>query len=336
MSTSNAGFAASHSGAAPFVSVVIPTHGRFALLERCLRSLLAQSYPAERYEIIVIEDGDRDQRLTELVTRLTESTGVKITHQISSGSGPAAARNRGWRLAEGSIIAFTDDDVFASPNWLAEGVKMFRDGVAGVAGKTEVPLPAHPTDHQRNVGRLAFSRFVTCNVFYRKDCLERVGGFDEQFRRAYREDTDLAFSLRKQGCRLVECDTAIVYHPPRRARWLSSVSEQSRQMYDALLYKKHPELFRQVVKRRPPLQYYAITLGYLGLPLALLANNWLLASLLAGAVLALEAEFITRRLRGTSKRADHVLEMIISSLVIPPIAIYWRLRGAWLFRVPFF
>lgn len=299
-------------------------------------SLARQTYPPERWEVIVVEDGPANANLRNLVNELSATTSISFRYEMSHGTGPAAARNKGWRSARGSIIAFTDDDVLISPDWLAEGVRQFHDGVIGVAGKTEVPLPPNPTDYQRNVGRLAFCHFITCNVFYRKEGLEDVGGFDERFQRAHREDTDLAFSLREKGCRLVECDSAVVCHPPRKAQWLSSVREQSKQMYDALLYKKHPTLFRQVLKKRPPFHYYAITLGYLALPVAAVACNWAALALFAVVVLGLQADFLTKRLRGASKAPAHVLEMVISSLLIPPVAIYWRLRGAWHFRVPFF
>lgn len=321
--------------AAPFISVVIPTQARLDLLRNCLCSLLAQTYPADRYEVIVVEDGTGDGRLTGLLADLSATTGVSLRHVVNPGEGPAAARNSGWRVAQGSIIAFTDDDVLIDRDWLAEGARVFQDGVAGVAGRTEVPLPPRPTDYQRNVGGLATSRFITCNVFYRKDSIGEIGGFDERFRRAYREDTDLVFSLREKGLRLAECDTALVSHPPRQARWLSSVHEQSRQMYDALLYKKHPVLFRQSIRRRAPYHYYAVTLGYLGLPLAILTQNWLMVTLLAALILGVLAPFLARRLRGTSHAPAHLLEMIVSTILIPPVAVYWRLRGAWHFRVWF-
>lgn len=319
----------------PFVSVIVPTHARVDLLEKCLRTLLAQDYPPDRYEVVVVQDRPANERVNRLLTELSTMTPVRLRLEVSPGTGPSAARNLGWRTAQGSIIAFTDDDVLVSPGWLREGAKLFQDGISGVAGRTVVPLPLSPTDYQRNVGRLGYCRFITCNVFYRRESLESVGGFDERFQRAYREDTDLVFSLREKGFKLTESDSAVVHHPPRTARWMSSVFEQSKQMYDALLFKKHPRLFREFIKKRPPFQYYAITLGYLGLPVAALVGNWLVVALLATVVLGLEAEFLARRLRGTSKAFGHVLEMVISSLLIPPVAVYWRLRGAWRFKVPF-
>ena len=113
--------------------------------------------------------------------------------------GPAAARNLGWRMADGEIIAFTDDDCIPEPDWLANGVSAFVEGVAGVSGRTVVPMPANPTDNELNTTHLQRSDFITANCFYRREVLEEVGGFDERFTTAWREDSDLYFSVRERN-----------------------------------------------------------------------------------------------------------------------------------------
>ncbi|MEO7001913.1 MAG: glycosyltransferase family 2 protein [Ktedonobacterales bacterium] len=70
-----------------------------------------------------------------------------------------------------------------------------------------------------NVAQLAHAEFVTANCFYRRDALAEVGGFDECFEVAWREDSDLNFRLLQLGVRLIHVDTAVVTHPVRPAQW---------------------------------------------------------------------------------------------------------------------
>src|SRR5207248_7127815 len=98
------------------------------------------------------------------------------------------------------IIAFTDDDCVPDSGWLAAGLAAFSSPtVVAVAGQTVVPLPANPTDYERNVAGLEKSEFLTANCFVRSDVLAAVGGFDEQFTAAWREDSDLHFRLLDTG-----------------------------------------------------------------------------------------------------------------------------------------
>ena len=102
------------------------------------------------------------------------------------------------------------------------------------------------------------SRFVTANCFYRRTALVAAGGFDERFRLPWREDSDLYFTLLEAGHRLTRATGAVVVHPVRPPSWAVSLGEQRKSMYNALLYKKHPRLYRERVQSRPPLRYYAI------------------------------------------------------------------------------
>ncbi len=320
------------------VSVVIPTHRRPDLLHRCLTPLMAQTLPAAAYEIVVVDDG-RDA-LTEQVVR-------SLVHQHPSGPllryvrppagsrGPAAARNCGWRAARGEVIAFTDDDTIPFVDWLSEGLRAMVPGVAAVSGCVKVPVPPAPTDYERNVKRLEIAEFVTANCFVRRSMLERVGGFDERFTRAWREDSDLHFTLLEHDGEIVRAPRAVVLHPVRRVPWGISLREQRNMLFDALLFKKHPELYRQRIRSAPPLSYYAIVLALV--TMAVGAATGMSALLLAAMLvwLGLTADFCRRRLAGTTHRPAHVAEMVATSIAIPAIAVWWRLAGALRFRSPF-
>ncbi len=241
--------------------------------------------------------------------------------------GPAAARNRGWRAALGEVIAFTDDDCIPAPSWLRNGLQALAGGADGAYGQVVVPVPEHPSDYQRNATGLERSEFVTANCFYRREVLEQVGGFDERFSLPWREDTDLYFTVLEHGFQLVHARAARVYHPIRPARWGVSIGQQQKAQYNALLYKKHPYLYRRKIQPRPPWHYYAMTLA---LAAAVAGTPWALA-VWGLMVLA----FCAFRLKDTSHAPMHVLEMALTSALIPVLAVFWRLRGALKFRVLF-
>jgi GT2 family glycosyltransferase len=284
------------------VSVVVPTCGRVELLSGCLAALENQSLPRGDYEIIVADD-----------SRLR--------------SGPAAARNRGWRQARAPIVAFTDDDTVPDREWLERGLEAMGEQVDAVAGRIVMPIPAQPTDYERDAQGLERSEFVTANCFVRKRVLERLGGFDESFRMAWREDSDLHFRLLRSGARLVHAPRAIVVHPVRPAGWGVSLKQQRKVMYDALLFKKHRQLYRERIRAGLRWDYY------------LVVGSLVAAALGSGAALVVWAvltfAFFLRRIRGASKRPAHLAEMLLTSALIPPIAVVWRFAGSLRYRVAF-
>ena len=320
------------------VSVVVPTFKRLDLLERCLAALVAQIFDPSAYEIVVADDAvsESTRRQVEDWRSRCLLTGPAIHYlPVRDSRGPAAARNAGWRFARGQVIAFTDDDCIPDPGWLSAGTRAIRNGATGVSGRVVVPLPEDPTDYERNAAGLATSEFVTANCFYLRSALKAVGGFDERFAMAWREDSDLWLTFIGRGEPLVSAEDAVVVHPLRPAPWGVSLSQQRKSQYNALLYKKHPVLYGQRVQPGPPRDYYAIVAAIAGclLGLGLRRPGVAVASFLVWA--RLTGAFIARRLQGTSRRPAHIAEMVVTSALIPPLTVYWRLRGAFAYRVRF-
>lgn len=286
----------------PRVSVVVPTCGRAELLARCLDALENQSLPRDRYEIIVVDD-----------SRLRR--------------GPAAARNRGWRRARAAIVAFTDDDTVPDRDWLERGLEAMKDDVDAAAGRIVMPIPAKPTDYERDAQGLERSEFVTANCFVRWRVLQRLGGFDERFRMAWREDSDLHFRLLASGARLARAPEAIVVHPVRPAPWGVSLRQQRKVMFDALLFRKHRRLYRERIRAAARWDYYLIVAG-LGAGLLGFAPGLVLWGFMT-------LRLFVQRMRGASKHPRHVLEMMVTSALIPPAAVFWRLTGSLRYRVAF-
>ena len=320
---------------ATLVSVVIPTYRRPALLRRCLQAIERQTLAPRLYEVIVVDDGPDEATAAE-VASFKQSSAVSCRYlAMTKNSGPAAARNRGWRAATSGVIAFTDDDCIPDERWLQHGLAAMDEGIAGASGRVVVPLPPSPTDAELNLAGLERSRFVTANCFYGRYALEAYGGFDERFRLAWREDTDVYFTLLARGERLVDAPLAIVRHPPPAPKWGVSLQDQRKSFYNSLLFKKHRELYRREVQSSPPWRYYATVLLGLTVLCSLATRRRRLGSLAGAGWGWLTLAFAGRRLRGTSRRPGHVLEMLVTSALIPPLSIYWRLRGALHHRVLF-
>jgi glycosyltransferase involved in cell wall biosynthesis len=319
----------------PSISVVIPTHGRPALLRRCLAAVLAQAYPPDRVDVVVVEDGGPGGAESVVAELLRRHPDARLHYLAVDQGGPGAARNAGLRHASGDVIAFTDDDTIPDRQWLMEGAGALLAGADAVSGRTVVPLPDSPTDAEANVRGLERATFPTCNVLVWRPWLDRVGGFDPRFRRAYREDSDLEFGLLDAGARIQRASEAVVLHPPRPELPFASLRQQRNQFYDALLYLKHPRRFREKIRKHPPVDYYAITLGQLGGAVALVVGRPRLALLLTSLWAVLVGRFFARRTRGRSRAPGHLAELALTSILIPPFAVYWRLRGALAFRVRF-
>jgi GT2 family glycosyltransferase len=319
----------------PRISVVVPTHRRFALLERCLAALAAQTLPMTQFEIVVVHDGPGPEA-RHVVADFIARYGVAARFfELDSRRGPAAARNRGWRAAHGAIIAFTDDDTVPERDWLEEALAALQPGIDAAWGRLVMPLGAKPTDYERDAAALGSAPFVTANCFCRRAALERLGGFDERFERAWREDSDLYFRLLRCGARIVHAKNAVVEHPIRPAGWGVSLLQQRKILFDALLYKKHRALYRAHVRRRARWDYYATVGAFVACVIAVVYGSAGVAATAGAIWLLLTVRFCAARLMRASKAPKHVAEMIVTSVAIPPLAVFWRMLGAIRFKVVF-
>ncbi len=323
----------------PAVSVVVPTYRRPELLARCLAALAAQDFAPRAFEVVVADDG-AEPRVEGLVAAWNARTGAAPPFRyvpVTATRGPAGARNRGWEIARGEVIAFTDDDTIPRPDWLREGMKALDPDAAAVVGRVHVPLPTDRalTDYERDIARMQEAEFLTANCLVRREALRAIGGFDERFTSAWREDSDLQFRLLEANGRVLKAPRAVVEHPVRTQPWAAGIRAHRKIAFDALLYKKHPRLYRSRIRRAPPWNYYAIVAALAGM----LAGGIGRAPVLAWGSFALwgalTGAFLARRLAGTSHEPSHVAEMVVTSLAIPPVAVFWRLAGALRFRVLF-
>ncbi|GAB2678689.1 HAD-IIIA family hydrolase [Kribbella swartbergensis] len=296
------------------VSVVIPTVGRDRLAD--LLGDLATQWTGPVY---VVDDRP------DPVGALPQGDYEVLR---SGGRGPAAARNVGWRAAKTEWIAFLDDDVRLPADWssaLQKDLAEASDRVAGIQGGIKVPTGPRPTDWERSTAGLENAEWATADMAYRRTALDQVGGFDERFPRAYREDAELALRVRQHGWELVK-GTRHVVHPVRDENFWVSVRVQRGNADDALMRTVHGRAWRTLAQC-PPGRFKWHLATVLSAAVALLGSKK------AAAVWALlTADFVGRRVTPGPRTPDEVMRMLATSAVIPFAAVWHRARGTWRHR----
>jgi glycosyltransferase involved in cell wall biosynthesis len=309
--------------------IVIPTVGRPSLAS-LLRTLDESEGPVPRSIILV---DDRRNATTPLPVGPAGALSGRVKVVKGTASGPAAARNLGWRAGTAAWVAFLDDDVRVTATWLTDlqrDLEHLAPNIAATQGRISVPLPKdrRPTDWERNVAGLERALWATADMAYRRSVLERVDGFDERFPRAYREDADLALRVKNAGFDIVIGERSIV-HPVRPAdRWVS-VRLQKGNADDALMNRLHGAGWRDrasVPQGRFP-HHTVTTAALVGAAIARLLGFRRLSIMLAGVWAGETGHFAWARLRPGPKQVDEVATMAATSVAIPPVAVYHRLKG---------
>jgi GT2 family glycosyltransferase len=229
---------------APRISVVVCSYNGGRTLGQCLRSLLALDYPD--YEVIVVDDGSTDD--TRAV--LAGFPGVRALHQPNRGL--SAARNVGLQAATGAVVAYTDSDCFADPDWLTHLVyQLEASGAAAVGGPNLTPedgrlaacvaaAPGQPT-HVLESDQVA-EHVPGCNMAFRREALAAINGFDARYRKAG-DDVDVCWRLQQAGFWITFAPGAFVWHHRRQTPRAYLRQQAGYGEAEALLLFKHPDKF---------------------------------------------------------------------------------------------
>jgi glycosyltransferase involved in cell wall biosynthesis len=167
-----------------FVSVIVITKNNVDTIKECVDSLLKQTYPIEKYELLFV-DGHSKDGTDEVVKRYAEhNCSVRLYYEDVGTMG--YARNLGIRKCSGDIIAFTDGDAIPPANWLEKIVKSFEaenlkvlGGLDVLASSAEAGKLVDSWRRQKRVyGIKAIPCIKTVNFAIRRDAVLSCGGFD--------------------------------------------------------------------------------------------------------------------------------------------------------------
>ena len=209
---------------APALSVAVASYNRREQLREVLVALGEQSYPSERYEVVLVVDGSTDGS-AEMARSLELPYRLRVVEQENRGL--AATRNRGAHEAAHPVVVFLDDDIVPEPAFLAEHARAHQsspdDHVALGAYPAVVTDPslwgfcvrAWWSDHFRRKAhpqhQWTFADFCDGNASLPRQLLLAAGGYDEEFRGGCRQDWELAIRLLERGVRFE-------YQPSARGR----------------------------------------------------------------------------------------------------------------------
>lgn len=237
-----------------FFSVVIPTYNRKPILQKCLRALEAQTFPADSpvadYEVVLVDDGSTDGTLAWLDAEAANFPHVRWFRQERQG--PAAARNLGIEEAKGDLIAFIDSDLVVTDRFLNAHAKALKRGMETLGSDRLFTYGRvvntcnfdRPTSEPYKVTDFSAAYFATGNVAIARHWLEQVGGFDTRFQLYGWEDLELGVRLKQLGLKLIKCPAAVGYHwhPPFEIAQLPKLidKEIQRGRMGVLFYQKHP------------------------------------------------------------------------------------------------
>jgi GT2 family glycosyltransferase len=229
----------------PRVSVVVCSYNGGKTLDACLRSLLELDYPD--YEVILVDDGSTDDTRA-IAARYAPS--VRTVRQENQGL--SVARNVGLREAAGEVIAYTDSDCVADPDWLTLFVHQLETtGAAAVGGPNLSPedgrvaacvaaSPGQPA-HVLESDQVA-EHVPGCNMAFRREALEAINGFDPVYRKAG-DDVDVCWRLQQAGMWITYAPGAFVWHHRRQTPLAYLKQQAGYGEAEALLRFKHPDRF---------------------------------------------------------------------------------------------
>lgn len=230
----------------PRISVIVCTHNGSATVRETCEGLQKLDYPD--FEVIVVDDGSSDTT-SDILADFETNDHFRLV-RVENG-GLSQARNHGLAAATGEIVAYIDDDAYPDPDWLKYlAITFEEDEYVAVGGPNLVP----PEDQQTaqcvarapgGPNHVMLSDMVAehipgCNMAFRKNVLEEIGGFDPQFRIAG-DDVDVCWRLQDNEGVIGFSPAALVWHHRRRSIKKYLKQQANYGQAEAMVERKWPE-----------------------------------------------------------------------------------------------
>lgn len=224
-------------------SVIIPTYNRRRILQKALLALGEQTYPANLYEVVVVDDGSTDGT-GEMVNSL--QVPYSLVYLKQERGGPAKARNRAIEAASGELCIFIDSDIVVVSEFIEAHVMAHRRRPKVVANGPVIHTSDidNPSSAQMKITDVSRAFFATGNTSVEKRYLVEAGMFDEDFIEYGWEDLELGHRLKKLGLKAVKVPEAKGFHykPKLRLEDLPYHRQRERERAHTahVFYRKHP------------------------------------------------------------------------------------------------
>jgi GT2 family glycosyltransferase len=256
----------------PAVTVIVPTRNRAASLVDTLHNLIAQDYPQDRLELVVVDDDSTD-RTAQVVEEAQARSRFAFRYFRVERGGTAAARNYALARTRGDIVGLTDSDCHVGADWVRNAVRRMTPGVGLVTGPIQLFVNPQRVPgfcaHQMLEITQEHPLYPGANVFYRREAIDRLGGFAEHFGPhpsgppTLGDDTDLAWRIKRAGYRSAFAPDAVVRHEATGMSVKSWLADPLRLQIFPFLVARIPEIraglpYRYFMDRHTPVLYLAL------------------------------------------------------------------------------
>lgn len=230
----------------PKISVVVCSFNGSSTIGETLDHLGQLDYPD--YEVIVVNDGS-----TDATGRIADRPGLRLIE--TENCGLSNARNSGLRAARGEIVAYIDDDAYPDPHWLSYLALSFGSRDFAAVGGPNIAPPEDPdlAECVANAPGAPIHVLVDdeiaehipgCNMAFRRDALEKIGGFDARFRVAG-DDVDACWRIEETGGTIGFSHAAVVWHHRRPSIGTYLKQQRGYARAEALLAEKWPNRYNR-------------------------------------------------------------------------------------------
>ncbi len=289
----------------PKVTIIVASYNNESTIEECLKSILAQNYPKDAFEVIVMDGGSKDATV-----QIAQKLPVKV---FSIPINCPSAYNYAMRIAQHPILGYIDSDAKVEADWLSKLVPRLDDPkVAGVSGSIETWNADNPwaksigyelKNRYRRIGRYT-GRIATMNLLLKRSVVEEVGGWDESLASQY--DTDFGFRVSSLGYKIAYEPSAICYHynrPSLRAYYRQQMQYGKNTLR---LYFKHGHLAKgdeitDIGMNIQPILLLAVVVSFLTGIIPLLRMAWVVSGLI---LLAMTVYFVYSAAKISNKFHD--------------------------------